>query len=71
MLRLSMGISVSAIATFIELKRKVSFQFRKTEIQCGSKSYIFISKTDANKGKLEVTLSEKMYGRMEKLILLI
>ncbi len=42
-----------------------------TETQCGSKSYIFISKTDANKRKLEVTLSEKMYGRMEKLILLI
>ena len=42
-----------------------------TETQCRSKSYIFISKTEANKGKLEVTLSEKMYGRMEKLILLI
>ena len=42
-----------------------------TEIQCGSKSYIFIAKTDVNKGKLEVSLSETMYGRMEKLILLI
>ena len=30
-----------------------------TEIRCGSKSYIFIVKTDVNKGKLEVTLSEK------------
>ena len=42
-----------------------------TEIRCGSKSYIFIVKTDVNKGKLEVTLTETKYGLMEKLILLV
>ena len=42
-----------------------------TETQCGSKSYIFIVKTDVNKVKLEVTHTETKYVLMEKLILLV
>ena len=38
------------------------------EIQCGSKSYIFIVKADVNKEKLEVTLTKTKNGLMEELI---